>query len=128
MRLKAEAGRCTGCGICELWCAQRHEGERRLLRIRIREKESLVGRKIEVCRQCKAPKCIDSCPVEALSVDDKTGAIIVDRDTCAACGDCLDSCPHHAIKVVDNFAIVCDLCGGSPACVEACPEKVLTIK
>lgn len=47
--------------------------------------------------------CINVCPVDALSYDEKKN-IIVDRDLCIACGKCVDICPHNVIKLVDDDA------------------------
>lgn len=48
----------------------------------------------ETCVGCGA--CIDTCPVEALSmVDDKAK---VDPEKCVDCGACIDSCPVSAIS------------------------------
>ena len=51
------------------------------------DKDSCVG--------CTA--CIDTCPVEALSMNDDKA--IVNEDTCIDCGACIDSCPVGAITL-----------------------------
>ena len=127
MKLSVEEDHCSGCMICVQWCMHRHDGLRRLSRIHVREKEGLVGRIVEVCRQCDDRPCVEACPAEALSVHENTGAVIVDNDLCTGCDECAEACPHNAIRIVDDVAYVCDLCGGAPACVEMCPEKVISI-
>jgi len=48
----------------------------------------------ETCIGCGA--CIDTCPVEALTmVDDKA---VVDEDKCVDCGACIEACPVEAIS------------------------------
>jgi len=42
--------------------------------------------------------CVDSCPVEAISMNDNDIAV-VDPDTCVDCGDCVDVCPVDAISM-----------------------------
>lgn len=128
MRLIVESNRCVGCGICELMCMHRHEGEQRYLRIRVRDRESLIGRDVEVCLQCEDHPCIASCPVDALSIEPETGAMRVDGELCTGCGECAKVCSYRAISIVRDVAVICDLCSGSPSCAEACPEKVIEVK
>lgn len=47
----------------------------------------------ETCIGCAA--CIDSCPVEALVMEDDIA--VVDEEKCIDCGACIDSCPVGAI-------------------------------
>ncbi len=49
----------------------------------------------ETCIGCGA--CIDTCPVEALKMED--GKAVVDAETCIDCGACVDSCPVEAITL-----------------------------
>ena len=44
--------------------------------------------------------CVDSCPVNAISMKDINAPPIVDYDTCIACGKCVGVCPGLAIFVV----------------------------
>jgi ferredoxin len=46
------------------------------------------------CTGCGA--CVESCPVEAISMDEKAK---VDPETCVDCGACVDECPVEAISM-----------------------------
>jgi Fe-S-cluster-containing hydrogenase component 2 len=62
--------------------------------------------------------------MEALSVSRDTGAVLVDKEKCTACGLCIDACPGRIphIHPTDRYAIICDLCGGDPQCAKVCGE------
>jgi len=77
-----------------------------------------------LCAQCDDYPCVASCPVEALSTDPNTRAVIVDREKCTSCGVCITACPGTVpfLHPGDNKATICDLCGGEPKCVEVCTE------
>jgi iron only hydrogenase large subunit-like protein len=47
------------------------------------------------CQDCY--KCLRSCPVKAIKVENKCATII--RDNCIACGHCVEVCPSGAKKV-----------------------------
>ena len=42
--------------------------------------------------------CVDECPSEAISMDDKDIAVI-NADECTDCGMCVDACPTEAITM-----------------------------
>lgn len=121
--------RCTGCKICMLECILNHgnaiDYSKSLIRIRI-NKEKVI-QVAEACVQCEEAPCIDACPVGALSKDEELGRIQVDRDICNLCEECVRACPYHGITVSekDGKIMVCDLCGGDPACVKWCPTKAV---
>jgi len=50
----------------------------------------------DLCTGCG--QCVDSCPVEAISMNDNDIAV-VNPDTCVDCGDCVDICPVDAISM-----------------------------
>lgn len=105
------------------------------------------------CRQCEDAPCANVCPVGAIKQENNI--IVVDEKACIGCKTCLMACPVGAIDLlaqynngeeviqinlmedgedglkekVKSVAYKCDLCkeSGKPACVNACPQKVLTL-
>ena len=49
---------------------------------------------IEKCTGCGT--CVDTCPVQAITVEDKA---VVDKENCIECGVCVDGCPEEAISL-----------------------------
>ena len=47
-----------------------------------------------LCTGCGA--CVDTCPVEAISLNEVAE---VDAGTCVDCGACVDECPVEAISL-----------------------------
>ena len=84
-----------------------------------------------VCQQCEDPACANICPVQAVSRDAETGAVVVDHDLCVGCRMCTVACPFGAVTLDKDQrrAIQCDLCGGvEPMCVRFCEPGALTFK
>jgi heterodisulfide reductase subunit A len=50
---------------------------------------------IDVCVGCEA--CIKICPYSAISKDEDTETVVVNKVVCKGCGVCSASCPHNAI-------------------------------
>lgn len=48
----------------------------------------------EKCTGCGT--CVDTCPVEAITVEDKA---VIDKENCIECGVCVDGCPEEAISL-----------------------------
>jgi len=121
-----DSEKCTGCRMCELACSSFKEGEFIPERSRIRiVADALEGwSRPAVCLQCEDPMCMAVCPVQAISkTETPQGDRIVEVNTekCIACGRCVVACPFGAIALFHKSkAIKCDLCGGSPRCVEFC--------
>lgn len=121
---------CTGCKMCEMACSLAHIKKAinpKRSRIRIIEDTEKGLFDPKVCRICKDPSCIENCPEDALSRDDSTGVIIVNRQSCTSCGLCVDSCEYDAISIdpIDDIPIICDLCGGDPKCVKYCLQEAI---
>ena len=115
--------KCSGCRRCEIECSLTHE--KKIWPEASRVRVFMLVPTVEVphlCSQCSNYPCISSCPVEALSVDRETGAVIVDKEICTACGNCIDACPGRVpnLHPTENYPLICDLCNGDPACVKAC--------
>jgi carbon-monoxide dehydrogenase iron sulfur subunit len=126
---------CSGCRACEVACVAHHEGRfgTAAARIHVVKVEALGIDQPHVCRQCGATQgvarapCVAACPVGALSKDEHTGAIQVNVDpasasACIGCAACVDACPFGMaiLHPETGTAIICDLCGGDPACVKRC--------
>jgi len=152
---------CIGCLTCEVACSDVHReiGLSAVPRIRIYDVDSVqvkpeVRRAFgdrgrfaqQVCLQCPDAPCLPVCPVDALQVDPKTGARVINRDTCIACGKCEKSCifpsldealatgkqelhQHSRITYDEKLNVYakCDLCyfrEEGPACIERCPVNI----
>ena len=76
------------------------------------------------CVQCEDYPCVEACPVEALSIDSKTGAVLLHKEECPGCGQCVEACPGRVphMHPEENFILICDLCDGDPQCVKVCQE------
>jgi len=132
-QIYVDYSKCTGCGICEATCAGRREGRfgRVVSRIRCIRAEPALDLPI-VCLQCFDAPCINVCKSHAKYRNEK-GIVVVDESKCTGCGDCVNTCSTRAIGAVwvnplKKVAIKCDLCGGDPKCISACPWQALSLK
>ncbi|MDE6028869.1 MAG: monomeric [FeFe] hydrogenase [Clostridiales bacterium] len=96
------------------------------------------------CRGCISHRCIEACPKNAISIEDKHA--VVDKSKCIECGKCTQACPYNAmilqkrpcvlsckanaIKVnADKKAeIDTNKCVGCGACVYQCPFGAISDK
>ena len=152
---------CIGCLTCEVQCTDVHRkaGMAAVTRIRIFNEPSTKldpeilknypGRGTFIqqpCLQCPDSPCVGVCPVNALHVEPKTGARVINENACIACGRCAEACPFtvrsesvatnetvnsQKTRIVydpqKNVFAKCDLCyfrDGGPACVDKCPVNI----
>jgi carbon-monoxide dehydrogenase iron sulfur subunit len=129
--LLVDCEKCTLCGLCVMMCSFKHENEFNPLKARITVSRAIPeGMMVpNVCWQCESPApCEESCPVEAISRDEETGALVVDHQECTLCETCAEACPYENIRKNSDCEemIKCDLCGGDPECVKYCAYEALT--
>jgi len=131
---------CMGCRLCQTACSQIKEQKIQPAVARVQVPQYYPGVEFPVlCYQCgDEAKCIDACPVQALSLDTskKLNTIKIDTTKCLRttkngdCTLCQDKCPGTAVTFhpTTKAPLICDLCGGDPACVKACYSQTLTLK
>ncbi len=99
------------------------------------------------CMHCDNPACATLCPFAA-NHKFENGAVVIDQETCFGGAKCKTVCPWEIpqrqsgigvyLKVLptlmgNGIMVKCDLCsdllkeGKTPACIEACPQKAMTI-
>ncbi|MGE4536261.1 MAG: 4Fe-4S dicluster domain-containing protein [Desulfovibrio sp.] len=125
---------CVGCRTCEIVCSLGHDGVCQPALSRIHtdydptKRLSKLVVMADVCRQCNMADCYLACGYDALTLDPKTGARVIDPAKCTGCGECMAACPWDMIveNKEKNIFTKCDLCGGDPQCVKYCPADALT--
>ncbi len=121
--------KCTGCLQCELACSYEYVAAFNPSKSRIKVFNFAdQGRHVPfTCTQCAEAWCLHACPVDAITADSVTGAKIVSAARCVGCKVCTIACPFGTINYDQSTGKVtkCDLCGGDPACVEACPTEAI---
>ena len=123
--------KCIGCSICEYVCAFEKDKSFNPLRSRIRIVRILSLCSIAmVCRFCENAPCVTACPRDALQQSTVTGIIRVNERKCDGCGWCIPPCPYGAVMVdpETNRVMMCDLCNGTPRCVDFCPTDALQLR
>ncbi|MBM4000489.1 MAG: 4Fe-4S dicluster domain-containing protein [Planctomycetes bacterium] len=121
--------KCTSCMQCELACSWVQTGtfrpSRSLIRVHVFDEEASYAP--YACTQCDEAWCMTACPVNAITIDARTGAKIVVERLCIGCHLCTIACPFGTIFTTPETgtAAKCNLCGGAPACVVTCPTAAL---
>lgn len=152
---------CIGCLTCEVICSNVHRdhGLSDVPRIRIYNDGNvqLDPELVKVygdrghyhqspCLMCPDAECVHVCPANALIIEPRTRARVIDEKACIACGRCAIACPFKTVvesratnekpfgqgsritfDPKKNVYTKCDLCHWrpeGPACVERCPVNI----
>lgn len=131
IKIKVNKDVCQGCRTCEAVCSLVHIGavSPQVRGIQVKELNELGKFNLTVCQQCSDMLCAAACPVNCIIRNPYSGAVEI-VEGCTGCGACVEACPIHAIVMTNFDGILkpfkCDLCGGSPECVAACPRQALS--
>ncbi|HIJ89632.1 MAG: 4Fe-4S dicluster domain-containing protein [Desulfobulbaceae bacterium] len=99
-------------------------------------REHPLFRKVQ-CNHCNEPACLTSCFVNAYRKTPE-GAVMYDPTVCVGCRTCMVACPFYIpaysySSATNPVVKKCIMCyetrlkfGRPPACVEACPQEVMT--
>lgn len=123
--------KCIGCRSCELACSFGKIGQ-------FNPKQSAVSvisfddAAVSVpvmCMQCEEPTCVKVCPNNAISRDEN-GAVSINEEKCMVCKLCASACllGNITFNSIGRKMLKCDLCGGTPGCVDICPSGAIEYK
>jgi Fe-S-cluster-containing hydrogenase component 2 len=98
---------------------------RSLIRVNVFDEEASYAP--YTCLQCDEAWCMSACPVNAIATDEQTGAKLIVESLCIGCHLCTIACPFGTVFSLpqSDKAGKCNLCGGLPACVAACPTAAI---
>ena len=150
-----DASACSGCKACQIACKDKNNLPTGVLWRRVFEVSggswtniAADGARLGVwqtdvfaynlsiaCNHCVHPKCAGVCPTDAYIVR-PDGIVYIDESKCMGCGYCAWACPYAAPKYNPDLRHMtkCNFCfdnldaGLPPACVAACPMRVLDYK
>ena len=143
-----DASSCTGCKACQTACKDKNNLPVGVLWRRVYEisggtwthtgnswENTVFSYNLTIsCNHCVHPKCAGVCPVNAYSIRED-GIVHLDSSKCIGCGYCAWACPYDAPQYdpLSGTMMKCDFCsddlaaGRPPACVAACPLRVLNV-
>jgi len=137
---------CSGCKACQAACKDKNNLPTGVLWRRVIEvsggtwqdngdawNNSVFAYNLSIsCMHCVHPKCAGVCPTNAYTIRED-GIVFLDTTKCVGCGYCAWACPYGAPQYNPDAGHTskCDFCfdnleqGLPPACVAACPMRVL---
>ena len=137
---------CSGCKACQAACKDKHGLEVGRLWRRVYEvsgggwrqegaawiSDAYAYNLSIACNHCEQPTCVEACPTTAL-YKRPDGLVLIDPQRCIGCRYCTWACPYGAPQYDLQTRVMtkCTGCvdyleaGLPPACVAACPLRVL---
>jgi len=137
---------CSGCKACQVACKDRNGLEVGLLWRRVYEvsggswekqgeawQQDVFAYNLSVaCNHCERAVCAEACPAQAIR-QREDGIVLIEAERCIGCKYCSWACPYGAPQYDFRTKSMtkCTFCvedveaGLAPACVAACPLRVL---
>jgi anaerobic dimethyl sulfoxide reductase subunit B (iron-sulfur subunit) len=141
---------CIGCKACQIACQDKNDLPAQILWRRVfhygggnwvsdssipnlHRASNIFTYSISVsCMHCQDPICVEVCPTQAMHKRDD-GVVLIDDTKCVGCRYCEWACPYGAphFNQVSGVMTKCNFCedllaqGENPACVDACPMRVI---
>lgn len=144
-----DASACSGCKACQAACKDKHDLPVGVMWRRVYEvtgggwtragetwTSDVFAYNLSLsCHHCAEPICAEVCPTQAMHKR-ADGIVVVDREKCMGCQYCSWACPYDAPQYdpARGQMTKCDFCadnlaaGKPPACVAACPMRVLEVR
>ncbi|HAE59872.1 MAG TPA: hypothetical protein DCG54_10310 [Anaerolineae bacterium] len=147
-----DASACSGCKACQIACKDKNNLPTGVLWRRVFEvsggswtniaaedaspgvwQTDVFAYNLSIaCNHCVHPKCAGVCPTDAYIVR-PDGVVYIDESKCMGCGYCAWACPYAVPQYNPDLRQMskCNFCfdnldaGLPPACVAACPMRVL---
>jgi DMSO reductase iron-sulfur subunit len=141
-----DSSSCSGCKACQAACKDKHGLEVGMLWRRVYEVSGGGWQRVGEawisdvyaynlsisCNHCEQPSCVEACPTTAL-YKRADGLVLIEPERCIGCKYCTWACPYGAPQYDANNRVMtkCTGCvdylesGLPPACVAACPLRVL---
>jgi anaerobic dimethyl sulfoxide reductase subunit B (iron-sulfur subunit) len=143
-----DASACSGCKACQAACKDKNNLPAGVLWRRVIEvsggewaqnggawSNTVFAYNLSIaCNHCVHPKCAGVCPTNAYHVRED-GIVLLDSSKCVGCGYCNWACPYAVPQYSPASGLMskCNFCcdsidaGQPPACVAACPLRVLDL-
>ena len=137
---------CTGCKACQIACKDKNDLPVGVTWRRVAEYTGGTTTDNEggvdttafsyytsvACNHCQDPICVKVCPTTAIHKGED-GIVSIDANLCVGCRYCEWACPYGApqFDAAKGVMTKCNFCadylaqGQEPACVAACPSRVL---
>lgn len=132
---------CVGCGACVVACMDQNDldpekGQPAFRRVYRTEEGEFPEANIRyiptACKHCEEKPCLIVCPAGAITKNEGTGAVVVDKKLCIGCHTCALACPFGVPRYDKSGKLhKCNLCMErveatlEPACVRVCPMSAL---